>query len=119
MIVLADLENRQRAMLLVGQLQARGVCCELSEAGCVSVDPDVFEEAFQILVDADLVGLSPWTGGACPACGGHRVQDIGVNWKRASWFFLFFAVCLFGLPLRWHKRTHHCLACGAGWEVAR
>jgi hypothetical protein len=119
MIVLVDLDNQGQARGLLRELQARGVECAATGEGRVSVEPDGFEAAFEVLAEAGLVSRSPWTGEACPGCGGHQVRDAGVDWKHASWGYLFFCACLFGLPLVWRRRVHQCMACGHHCEVSR
>ena len=87
--------------------------------GTVVVEPDDFEAAFAFLIEAELVSASPWTGEACPTCGKHQVLNIGIDWKHTSWAFLLLTAGLLGLPLLWHKRTHHCMSCGGLWETSR
>jgi len=119
MIALAKLDVHAQVLVLVGQLHARGIASEKAEDGTVLVAFGDFESAFALLIEADLVSASPWTGEACPRCGMHMVRDVGVNWKRASWGFLLLTAGLLGLPLLWRKRTHHCLGCGGHWDVPR
>jgi hypothetical protein len=119
MIQLVVFDNRNQALEFVNELQRRDIACSLDEDGHVFVEPDAFEAAFAVVLAAELVSASPWTGEACPACGSHHVQNVGVDWKHASWGFLLLCACLLGLPLLWRQRVHQCLSCGEHWEALR
>jgi len=112
MLILAQFKRREKAQALADVLRARGLASRLGDGGEVGVEPDDFEAAFAVLAEAELVAASPWTGEACPACGGHQVRDSGVDWKHASWAFLLLTAALLGLPLLWRRRVHRCQACG-------
>ena len=112
MLILAQFKQRGEAQALAAMLRARGLSSKLGDGGEVGVEPDDFEAAFAVLVEAELVAASPWTGAACPACGSHQVRDLGVDWKHASWAFLLLTAGLLGLPLLGHRRVHRCQVCG-------
>ncbi|MCK5803125.1 MAG: hypothetical protein KAI66_09845 [Lentisphaeria bacterium] len=125
MIQIAQFQFESQAKALVDELakQAVSATCAMTRsvtkparvAGVVRVAPEDFETAMQVVIDADLLPYSSWTGVACPQCHSLKTERVKTYFKHVPLPLFLLSLFALGLPLFFLRQPNHCLDCGHLW----